>query len=70
MRRRYILALVLATALIFGLAGAAVDHWAIPDNGANCNQAISYYNAIKDLGTQAQTLIQDAGRQMTAECTN
>jgi hypothetical protein len=46
MRRRYVLALVLATALIFALAGTAFGHYVVPRSKSDSAQCLATRHAI------------------------
>jgi hypothetical protein len=46
MRRRYVLALVLVTALIFALVGTAVGHWVVLDSKGPTAECLTSRHAI------------------------
>ncbi len=48
MRRRWVLALVLATALVFTGVGVAVGYWGVPEgkSAADCEAAVAYDEAV------------------------
>lgn len=74
MRRRYVLALVLATALIFALAGYYARTLR-DDNpsAADCEAAINYFETVSDFlpdGELRTELVPEAGKSMRAKCSN
>ena len=49
MRRRWIVALVLATALVFSLAGTAVGYWVLPEGKGESASCIILRNQIQGI---------------------
>ncbi len=69
MRRRYVLALVLATALIFAVAGYfAHDLRGNGSHAEDCNAAINYFKAIPQTDAAHDLRVQ-AGENMQKACT-
>ncbi len=69
MRRRWIAALVLATSLVFLIAGTALGYWVIPEGkgAADCEAAINYYEVLFEQDW-SDSFVTDAGLQMVDDC--
>jgi hypothetical protein len=49
MRRRWVLAIVLATAITFALVGTAIGYWVVPDPKGESAQCVVLSNDLKKL---------------------
>ena len=69
MRRRSVLALILAVAIIFSAGGAAIGYWVIPEgkSAADCEAAINYYKTIFEKDW-SDFFVTPAGVQMVEAC--
>ena len=67
MRRRYVLTLVLATALIFALAGTALGYWVLPEGEGESADCI-VTRAILNTPTENPGAIESARDYYNANC--